>query len=484
MPDGMNMTYTERAFGTVVGMMLLVLLLISNVAAHPPAKEWNRTFGDRGDDWASDVQQTSDGGYVLAGQGRFNHGEERLEKGIDSWLIKTDANGSEQWNRTFGGTMDDRANSVQQTKDGGYILAGATASYSSVGSDTDAWLIKTDANGTQQWQKTFGRDKDDQANSVQQTADGGYILAGRYSYTENNFEAWLIKTDTNGSEQWNKTFADDEEANSVVQTPDGGYILAGKTHTYRKGNRDLGSNAFLIKTDAGGKLKWRKTFGKKEDETFTNSVHQTQDGGYILAGDRRSDDIYHLDETSNFDVWLVKTDANGSERWSKTFRGAGNDEADSVQQTNDGGYILAGRFSYSPVKWAAWLIKTDASGSEQWNETFGGIENDQINSVRQTADGGYILAGLTRSYGNGSADAWLIKVSGDPPSIEAKTPIATPNPNPTPNPIPAPISTATLTPTALTAETVAPKTPGFEAMPAIAVMLTIAYFFRKNKNLL
>ena len=204
----------------------------------------NKTFGGEGGDWARSVQQTSDGGYILAGQtGSFGAGS------YDAWLIKTDANGNKVWDKTFGGSSYDEANAVQQTSDGGYILAGETYSFGT--GSYDAWLIKTDANGNKVWDKTFGGISSDGAYSVQQTSDGGYILAGSTdSFGAGSSDAWLIKTDADGNKVWDKTFGgiSGDVASAVQQTKDGGYILAGYTGSFGAGVYD----AWLIKTDAEG----------------------------------------------------------------------------------------------------------------------------------------------------------------------------------------------------------------------------------------
>jgi hypothetical protein len=355
----------------------------------------NKTFGGEGGDWARSVQQTSDGGYILAGQtGSFGAGS------YDAWLIKTDANGNKVWDKTFGGSSYDEANAVQQTSDGGYILAGETYSFGT--GSYDAWLIKTDANGNKAWDKTFGGSSSDGASSVQQTSDGGYILAGSTnSYGAGYDDAWLIKTDANGNKVWDKTFggSSGDYAYAVQQTSDGGYILAGYTNSYGAGYID----AWLIKTDANGNKVWDKTFGGSlEDGAY--AVQQTSDGGYILAGYTRSFGV------GVWDAWLIKTDANGNKVWDKPFGGRDIDCAYAVQQTSDGGHILAGyTLSFGAGHADAWLIKTDANGNKVWDKTFGGSSSDGAWSVQQTSDDGYILAGETSSFGDVNGDAWLIK---------------------------------------------------------------------------
>jgi TolB-like protein len=356
-----------------------------------------RTYGGTSFERASSVQQTSDGGYIVTGRTiSFGAGNN------DVFLIKTDANGNVLWAKTYGGTNDDYASSVQQTSDGGYIVAGRTYSFGA-GFD-DIFLIKTDANGNIQWAKTYGGANIDRASSVQQTSDGGYIVAG---YTESfgavGSDVFLIKTDASGNVQWAKTYVGwyNDYASSVQQTSDGGYIVAGWTGPF--GNED----AFLIKTDANGNVLWAKTYGGTNLD-WAYSVQQTSDGGYIVAGGTRSfgagwDDII-----------LIKTDANGNVLWAKTYGGTGDDIAYSVQQTSDGGYIVAGyTTSFGAGNRDIFLIKTDANGNVIWAKTYGGLDWDWASSVQQTSDGGYIVAGWTLSFGAGGTDVFLIKTDAN-----------------------------------------------------------------------
>jgi len=383
-----NLTSVLCWVGTGVFLSALMVNRVSAIA-------FAKTFGGSDYDAASSVQQTSDGGYIVAGHtGSFGAGN------FDVFLLKTDASGNLQWVKTFGGSSSDSAYSVQQTSDGGYIVAGGTYSFGA--GIYDVFLLKTDASGNLQWAKTFGGSSNDAARSVQQTSDGGYIVAGwTWSFGAGNSDVFLLKTDATGNLQWAKTFGGSyyDYASSVQQTSDGGYIVVGRTYSFGAGGYDV----FLLKTDASGNLQWAKTFGGSSDD-YAWSVQQTSDGGYIVAGETRSFGA------GSADVFLLKTDALGSLQWAKTFGGSDYDRVYSVQQTSDGGYIVAGgTWSFGAGSYDVFLLKTDASGNLQWIKTFGGSSGDYAYSVQQTSDGGYIVVGFTYSFGGGSADVFLLK---------------------------------------------------------------------------
>ena len=360
-----------------------------------PEAEWVKTFGDSMDDRGYSAQQTSDGGYIITGYTQTLGGN-------DIWLIKTDSEGTKEWDKTFNWSSNDCGESVQQTSDGGYIITGYKGSFSP--GDKHVWLIKTDFEGTKEWDKTFGDSSEDLGKSVQQTSDGGYIIAGYTgSFGAGSDDVWLIKTDSEGTKEWDKTFGGSSEdwGESVQQTSDGGYIIAGATQSFGAGSFDV----WLIKTDSDGTKEWDKTFGGY-DLDRGKSVQQTSDGGYIIAGMTTS---YGA---GGNDFWLIKTDSDGTKEWDKTFGGSSEDWGESAQQTSSGGYIITGiTHSFGDGGGDMWLIKADSDGNKQWDKTFGGSSYDRGYSVQQTSDGGYIITGYTDSFGAGWNDVWLVRVA-------------------------------------------------------------------------
>jgi hypothetical protein len=307
------------------------------------------------------------------------------------------------WSQTYGGIREEQAYSLIQTSDGGYAIAGRTSSF---GSDYSCfWLVKVDSSGNLEWNKTYEGtgflDAMNIAYSVVEASDGGYAIAGTAEPELYNHDFWLVKVDSSGNLEWNKTYGgpDVDVATSVVETSDGGYALAGQTSSFGDGSFDF----WLVKTDVSGNMQWDKTYGGIGLEQ-ARSLIQTSDGGYALAGQTSS----FGDGSDNF--WLVKTDVSGNMQWDKTYGGIGEEKANSLIQTSDGGYALAGETRSSIVAMPDfWLVKVDSSGNLEWNKTYGGPDMDIAYSVVEASDGGYALAGYTDSFGAGSSDFWLVK---------------------------------------------------------------------------
>ena len=386
-------------------------------------QKWTRTYGGTEEDEGRSVQQTLDGGYIVAGKtASYGAGYD------DFYLIKTNASGDTLWARTYGGTVRDWGWSVVQTPDIGYIIAGQTTSFGA--GDKDYYLVKTNASGDTVWTRTYGGTGMDEGRSVQLTSDGGYIVAGvTTSFGAGSYDFYLVKTNAVGDTLWTRTHGgtNEEVCYSVRRTFDGGYVVVGYTASYGAGNEDV----YLVKTDAVGDTEWTRTYGGLGND-IGFSVQQTPDSGYIIAGYTAS---YGA---GNGDVYLVKTNSSGDTLWTRTYGGTNEEMGYSVQRTLDGGYVVAGKTaSFGQGNGDVYLLKTNASGDTLWTRTWGGVGVDFANSVQQTSDGGYIVAGYTAPPA-GSGDVYLVKTDADgsaavaePGSsrqLEAGSIIALPNP--------------------------------------------------------
>ena len=323
------------------------------------------------------------------------------------WLIKTDSHGQVMWTKSYGGVQEDIGYDVQLTLDGGYILVGHTISQGK--GDKDIWLLKTNSEGTVLWQRTYGGIAADWSHSVYPSSDGGYIIAG-FQGNKQAGDAWIIKTDNEGLVEWEKTIggAARDASESIQQTTDGGYIITGYTASQGAGNEDV----WLIKIHPDGAIEWQKTYGDLSDNRGY-SVQETTDGGYIIAGSTGG--------APSMDVLLIKTNCKGEIQFQKTYGDKlADDHGLSVRQTFDGGYIIVGYGYFPVIPYDEFIVlKTDSQGSLIWNTTFGGVESDWGRSVQQTMDGGYIITGSTWSADQSSCNIWLIKLASSslPPQI-------------------------------------------------------------------
>jgi hypothetical protein len=457
---------------------IIFLCLLTSVLCPPssfsqtaPGIEWQNTIGGNNYDWLTFIEQTADGGYILGGTSGSSISGDKTENcigGYDYWIVKTDTLGNIQWQNTIGGSGDDWFYSMQQTADGGYILGGYSDSYIS-GDKTennigngDYWIVKTDSLGNIQWQNTIGGSGFDWLYSIQQTADGGYILGGHSNSnisgdkTENNidtltsgtFDYWIVKTDSSGNIQWENTIggSNDDRLYSTQQTADGGYILGGYSWSGISGDKTENkldticipyctSDYWIVKTDSLGNIQWQNTIGGNNNDNLY-SIQQTTDEGYILGGQSKSnisgDKTESNIDTINFtwDYWIVKTDSLGNIQWQNTIGGSRAEQLRSISQTADRGYILGG-YSESDISGDKtencigfddyWPVKIDSLGNVRWQNTIGGTSNDYLFPIRQTADGGYILGGYSKSNISsdktenciGFDDYWIIKLFPD-----------------------------------------------------------------------
>ena len=363
-----------------LSLLILILLIAQLANAQIP---FQKSFGGTNTSWGNSIQQTNDNGYISVGvTDAFGVGA------FDVFAIKTDSSGNPIWKKAIGETSSDFANDVQQTSDSGFIVCGySISSFSGGFAGENIYLIKLNSNGSILWSKIIGGVGNERANSVRQTSDGGFIIAGTTnSWGAGGNDFYLVKTDGNGNISWTKTFggALDDVANSVKQTSDGGYIVAGETNSFGAGDIDY----YLIKTDALGTLTWSKTFGGGGSD-WLYSVVQASDDGYVMGG-------YSISflGAGEADAVVIKTDITGSILWSKTYGEQYGDVASSIVRTNDNGYALAGGQSSFPFSMVdkGLLFKIDSVGNFIWANAF--INSNEVQrGICKTTDGGYALTG-------------------------------------------------------------------------------------------
>ncbi|MFC2168858.1 CFI-box-CTERM domain-containing protein [Acidobacteriota bacterium] len=392
------------------GKILFIICLLFFVFSQTLNAQWARTYGGSEDDYASSIMQTFDGGYVVAGSTQsFGAGYDEFQ------IFKLASDGTIEWQKTFGGNIYDYANSIRQTSDGGYILGGQIAIYND---GKYVFILKISSSGDVEWKHYYknplhttpdpnsGLDTHRfgaEVRSIQQTNDGGYIAACQAYLSESDkYDIWILKLSPNGDVEWSRAYVGplDERVYSIKQTAEGGYIFAGHTNSYGTGNYDL----WILKIDLEGRIEWQKTYGGMQQE-FAYSIVQTNGSGYIVAGSTFS---YGAGKA---DFWLIKLSAKGNIEWQKTYGGSETETAYSIQQDFDGGYIVGGvTWSFGAGKNDIWILKLNVLGDIEWQKSYGGIRDEDASSIKQTNDGGYIVAGSTFSYGAGNEDFLVLNL--------------------------------------------------------------------------
>lgn len=344
-----------------------------------------------------------------------------------------------QWQKNYGGTNSDVANIIQKTNDGGYIFAGSNSSNNGDATEMkgiyDIWVVKINSVGSIQWQKSVGGESYDYPKEIKQTNDGGYIVIGSTESITGDFtgnhgksDVCVVKFDSTGIVQWKKTYGGSsyDDGYDILQTIDGGYIIAGNTTSNDGdliGNHDSG-DIWLIKIDNTGNMQWQKIYGGTTGDDQARTIKQTNDGGFILGGETTST---NGDVTLNhgyYDYWVVKLSSTGNIEWQKTYGGDEQDSLNTLILTNDSGYILSGLSSSNNDDVTGnhgggdvWIVKINNLGNIEWQKCLGGTKTDLGYEVIQANDGNYLIAAWSESndgdvMGNhGSMDGWLVKLS-------------------------------------------------------------------------
>jgi hypothetical protein len=411
--------------------------------------DWIKNYGGSGEDTAKSIILTADGGYAVFGFSNSTDGDmsQKTSEVNDYWLLKLDAEGNIIWSKTYGGSKDDRGQRVKQTADLGYIIIGYSQSSDGDASNNegfhDNWILKLNASGNVEWERSFGFSGHDHAYDVLQTTDGGYFFVGFVDVTASGGagadsnkgrlitrhgvgEFWGTKLDGQGNLEWRHYFGGtaNDRAYGVVQSNDGGFVLAGSTEssdfdvTHNNGSYDF----WVIKITNSGELVWEKSFGGTGIDSAA-SISKTSDNGYVITGSTFSLDMDVSHQNGGSDVWLIKIDDNGQLVWEKTYGGQEFDAAENVSLCANGGFLVSGNsksndFDLSTNKGENdfWLIKTDENGHIIWQTTFGGANLDFGFDAKENFDGSIVLVGETLSdnfeglQNKGKTDAVVIKI--------------------------------------------------------------------------
>jgi hypothetical protein len=371
--------------------VIIFILLNLNIKAQ---LTFQKIIGGANNDVGYSIQSTADGGYVIVGN------TDSYGTGLkEVYLIKTNEGGDTIWTKTYGqmGSADEVGLFVQQTSDGGYIISG----YTDLNDPTlETFILKTDSDGNVIWGTVFGSlgGGHSVGKCIRETSNGDFIVTGykKGSFIPGNVSVSLNKISANGIYLWGEVILSVGIGLSINLTSDGGYIVTGHKELYGSGSSDV----FLIKTDNLGNVLFAKSYGGVNDEKGT-SVQQTSDGGYIVTGTTES-----FGNTGK-DIYLIKTDSIGNTLWTRTLGGVNDEDGTSVHQTWDGGYIICGSTnSFGAGNYDTYLIKTDSAGETVWSRTFGSAGADYANSVKQTADRGFVLTGSKQEM---DSDVYIIK---------------------------------------------------------------------------
>ncbi|MBW1979647.1 MAG: hypothetical protein JRJ12_00335 [Deltaproteobacteria bacterium] len=399
---------------SLIGGIFILFVLSYSLAGVACAAQWAKAYGygNYTDETAYSVQQTIDGGFIVAGLKKTSG-----SSSYRYWIVKLTAEGVIEWEKDYikGANVPFNIELIDRDGDGkkddGYIFAGVSDFFGDFGW-TDLWLVRLGLTGDIKSQGYTGDEGVDQGRFIQQTSDRKYIIVGNTkSFDVDEIDIWVYRLDPDSGTSWQETIggAQEDKAVSVRETSDKGYIIAAQSNSF--GSSSLDWDYWIIKLNQDGNVQWHKTYGGDKTE-YVSSIQQTADGGYIVAG-------YSSSFTTSFNGWIIKLDAQGAIQWQKVYTGAY--RAYSIDQTSDGGYIVAG----TSTDMDALIMKLYSDGTIEWQKTYGGSSHEEAHAIQQTGDGGYIAAGYTESFGEGggtsSPNFWVLKIdhNGEIPDCSA-----------------------------------------------------------------
>jgi len=409
-------------------ILLIGGLLLSITGTSQLDLDWSKNIGGSEDDLVFGVDQTNDGGFIIAGWSESSDGDlEENKGGRDAWIVKFDSEENIEWGKNYGGSMDDTALAIKQTSDGGFIAAGWSRSINgdldSNYGQGDVWVFKLDFEGKIIWSKTYGGSNADYAVDIVETSDEGYVLAAvsgswNSDVTGNNGmdDYWIVKLDSSGNLLWEKTYGTvlPDRPTAIILGTDGGYIICGSSWIGNTNGGQDGLEGWVIKLNDSGNLQWVKRYGGRYVD-YIKTIETTIDGGYIMAGGSKSDDGDLTENNGETDAWIIKTDAAGNIEWSKSYGGFDDDDINSIVQTVDDGYIMAGLFGITSGD--SWLMKLDPQGNFDWAQTYGGTNRELAIDFIQKENGEFIVVNYSDSVdediveNKGLIDLWLFKIN-------------------------------------------------------------------------
>ena len=357
------------------------------------AATWAKTYGGQSEDLDFSMIKTNDGGFLAMGHTMSFGGAY-----AKAWVIKLNASGVPEWQKAWGGLKTDEFASAVQAENGDFILVGKTESYGA--GSQDVFVMRLSSTGEFLWMKTFGGSQADVATSVIRTPDGGFFVVG-YSYTFSlaDSDVYVIKLAADGTFQWQRSYGGDkwDYAYSAIPTRDGGFIVAGITYSF-----GTDGDLWIFKVDELGDPVWQKSYGGKGfDGIMASSMIETADGGFAVAGSTMS---YGSEGT---DVWVLKFGPTAQIQWQNQYGGRGDDDAYSIVATGDGGYaFLATTDSFGMGQRDFWLVKLTSTGAIDWQKVYGGRFQEDSSSLIKMGEG-LVMAGYTTSFGGGGADMFV-----------------------------------------------------------------------------
>jgi len=446
----MHKLFLHNLFGVFLLAIFLVNCSEDNDNSNPREQDieidFIATLGGSKNESAQAVVNTTDGGYAILGYSQSMDGDvlNKSNESYDYWMLKFDANNQLQWQKTYGGSDDDRGIDLIQTSDSGYAIIGKSKSNDLEVSENagfdDFWVSKLDSSGAIIWEYSFGFAGSDTPYSIIQTNDDGYLLSGVLDVSASNGQGnrnsilsrhaggdyWVIKLNASGVKQWSNYYGGSftDTAYDAIQTEDDGYIIIGSSDsddvdiTNNRGSYDF----WILKISANGTLVWEKSFGGSEiDEA--HAISQATDGNYLIVGDTRSNDLDISQNNGAADLWIIKITPEGTLLWEKTLGGSSFDVGRSISKTQDNGFLISGSsrstngsLTSNKGQNDAWIVKINSSGNLEWQKTIGGSEVDFFYDAVELNDQTLIAVGDSNSSNediyenNGFTDLLILKL--------------------------------------------------------------------------